>query len=233
MPVGTRSRSICCDRCWDRNQTLTEEAILLGSRKGHRVYQAIEIVCKGPEVTLPDECFLPGQGRKESTRSPGAVVAAAGQDLPRRCHRAAGNEDRIPNVPLPAEWKGRPYSGRRYLFGHYWFSGQPAVISPQFACVDYQCRQGGPLLAYRFDGESVLASERWRGYRCVDGVADRDSPTVHQLETIKMQFAVCGPMARPIAHSFRTAQHRFTISPMIRPRAEPRQRARGQLRGVS
>jgi hypothetical protein len=34
------------------NQTLTDDAILLGSRKGHPVYEALEVVCKGPEVAL-------------------------------------------------------------------------------------------------------------------------------------------------------------------------------------
>ncbi len=70
------------------NQTLTDEMILFGSRKGHPVYEALEIVCKGPEV------------------------------------------------PLPEEWKAHPYSGPPVLFGHYWFTGKPEVISPRFACLD-------------------------------------------------------------------------------------------------
>jgi hypothetical protein len=46
------------------------------------------------------------------------------------------------------------------LFGHYWFSGPPQVISPQFACLDYSVAKGGPLVAYRFDGEAELTSEK-------------------------------------------------------------------------
>ncbi len=34
--------------------------------------------------------------------------------------------------------------GPPVLFGHYWFFGQPAVISPQFACVDYGVAKDGP-----------------------------------------------------------------------------------------
>src|SRR6204780_1651170 len=37
-----------------QNQTLSDEAILLGSRQSHPVYEAIEVVCKGPEVALPE-----------------------------------------------------------------------------------------------------------------------------------------------------------------------------------
>ena len=36
MRVGMRNRWMCCTRSWDRIETLTEEAILWGSRKGHR-----------------------------------------------------------------------------------------------------------------------------------------------------------------------------------------------------
>jgi hypothetical protein len=32
------------------NQTLMDELILLGSRKGHWAYTAIETICKGAEV---------------------------------------------------------------------------------------------------------------------------------------------------------------------------------------
>ena len=39
------------------------------------------------------------------------------------------------------------------IFGHYWFTGNPAVISPSFACVDYSAAKDGPLVAYRWDGE--------------------------------------------------------------------------------
>jgi hypothetical protein len=46
------------------------------------------------------------------------------------------------------------------LFGHYWFTGTPEVISPRFACLDYSAARDGPLVAYRWDGEAELSSER-------------------------------------------------------------------------
>jgi hypothetical protein len=54
------------------NQTLTDELILVGSRKGHWAYKAIETICKGPEVDLPDGVtFKDKEGKVRS----GAVVA--------------------------------------------------------------------------------------------------------------------------------------------------------------
>jgi len=32
----------------------------------------------------------------------------------------------------------------------------PEPLAPQVACVDYSAGKGGPLVAYRWDGESVL-----------------------------------------------------------------------------
>jgi hypothetical protein len=141
-----------------RDNTLSDAAILLGSRSGHPVYEAIEVVCKGPEVALPaDVSFHDKEGKiRREVRVrwwlPNAKTFRDAAIVP------PGNEGTIPELPLPAEWKGHQYSGAPVLFGHYWFSGKPAVISPQFACLDYSVAKGGPLVAYRWDGETALAS---------------------------------------------------------------------------
>ena len=142
------------------NQTLTTDLILWGSQKGHWVYEAIETICKGPEVDLPEGISFQdkeGKVRYEvrvrwwqkdlSTYREAAIVPK-------------GNEGTIPDLPLPEEWRGHPYSGPPVIFGHYWFTGKPEVISPRFACVDYSAAKDGPLVAYRWDGETALSSEK-------------------------------------------------------------------------
>jgi hypothetical protein len=140
--------------------TVTDNLMLLASRKGHWVYEAIEVVCKGPEIALPDGIsFLDKEGKVRRD-------VRVRWWLPNvRTFREAGivspgNEERIPDAPLPAEWKGHRYSGPPVVFGHYWFTGPPQVISPQFACVDYSAARDGPLVAYRWDGEAELNTER-------------------------------------------------------------------------
>jgi hypothetical protein len=71
-----------------------------------------------------------------------------------------GEEEMIPDMPLPAQWLGFRYEGPPVFFGHYWFTGTPAVCSGQFACLDYSAARDGPLMAYRWDGESALSSEK-------------------------------------------------------------------------
>jgi hypothetical protein len=41
------------------------------------------------------------------------------------------------------------------IFGHDWRGGTPRVDGPRTACVDFSAISGGPLVAYRFDGESA------------------------------------------------------------------------------
>jgi calcineurin-like phosphoesterase family protein len=118
------------------NQTLTDELIVLGNKRGHRAFEALEVVCKGPDIRL----------------QAGISFQENYGELP--------NEVRLSWWLPDVEWRTRPYSGPPVIFGHYWFTGIPEVISKQFACLDYSVAKGGPLVAYRWDGESELSSEK-------------------------------------------------------------------------
>jgi hypothetical protein len=130
----------------------------LGSRKGHWAYKTIETICKGPEVELPPGISFPDKEGKVRTE----VRMRWWQEDLSTYRKAAigpsGDMEMIPDLPMPAEWAGHPYSGPPVLFGHYWFAGKPEVISPRFACLDYSAARDGPLVAYRWDGESELTS---------------------------------------------------------------------------
>ena len=97
--------------------------------------------------------------RSHASDSPCRARAGARTARPSK-NTPAGDINRIPDVPLPADWEGHPYSGVPVLFGHYWFTGKPEVISPQFACLDYSVAKDGPLVAYRWDGEIGLSSDK-------------------------------------------------------------------------
>jgi hypothetical protein len=139
-------------------QRLTDEMIVLGSRRGDPIYEALETVCKGPEVELPAGFSFTDKEGKVRTE----VRVRWWQDDLSTYRRAAigppADMQMIPDVPMPPEWVAHPYSGPPVLFGHYWFTGKPKVISPLFACLDYSAARDGPLVAYRWDGESRLDS---------------------------------------------------------------------------
>jgi hypothetical protein len=141
----------------NEDHALSDEAVWLGSQSGTPIFDALEIVCKGPELALPEGVyFSDSEGKvhhdvrvrwwlpEVKTFREAAIVPPEKEAL-------------IPDVPLPVEWRGHAYSGPPVLFGHYWFTGKPAVISPKFACLDYSVAKGGPLVAYRWDGEAELA----------------------------------------------------------------------------
>jgi hypothetical protein len=141
-------------------QTLSEEAIVLGSRKGHPVYEAIEVVCKGPEVALPPGISFEDKGGKVRHEVRVRWWQADLSTYRKAAIGPPGDMAMIPDAPMPAEWRAHPYSGPPVLFGHYWFTGKPEVISPRFACLDYSVANNGPLVAYRWDGEQALSSEK-------------------------------------------------------------------------
>jgi hypothetical protein len=142
-------------------ETLTPELILRASRKGSWEFTAVETICKGPEVELPKGfTFQDSEGKPRHE-----VRVKWWQDDLSTYRKAAigppGDMDLVPNLPMPAGWATQRYSGPPVLFGHYWFTGRPAVISKQFACLDYSAaRDGCPLVAYRWDGEAELDSRK-------------------------------------------------------------------------
>jgi Calcineurin-like phosphoesterase len=142
------------------NQTLTDQAILFGSRKGHPLYEALEVVCKGPEVVLPAGISIEDKGGRVRHE----VRVRWWQEDLSTYRKAAigppGDIAMIPDVPMPVGWQGYRYCGPPVLFGHYWFTGKPEVIAPRFACLDYSVASGGPLVAYRWDGEAELLSDK-------------------------------------------------------------------------
>jgi Calcineurin-like phosphoesterase len=142
------------------NNTLTDELIRLGSRPDHWAFRAIETICKGPEVELP-----PGVSIKDKSGKARHEVRVRWwlEDLSTYAKAAIGPPEdlgKIPDAPMPPSWRNLRYSGPPVLFGHYWFSGTPQVIAPRFACLDYSAAFDGPLVAYRFDGEKQLTSDK-------------------------------------------------------------------------
>jgi hypothetical protein len=139
---------------------LTDEMVLFGNRRGHSIFEAIETILKGPEVNLPPGVFFKDASGKVRNE---VRVRWWEEDLSTYRKAAIGPHEemqKIPDVPMPAEWITHPYEGPAVVFGHYWFTGRPEVISPRFACVDYSAAKDGPLVAYRFDGEEELHSEK-------------------------------------------------------------------------
>ena len=79
---------------------------------------------------------------------------------PREASRSHASDSPSPGEGRTPERPGQTEKTPPVLFGHYWFTGKPEVISPWFACLDYRAAREGPLVAYRWDGEAKLSSEK-------------------------------------------------------------------------
>jgi hypothetical protein len=139
---------------------LTPGLVEAASRRGGAAYEAIDVLLKGVEIPLPDGAsFRDKDGHvrdairvrwwdPEPTTYRAAYVGPPGVDIPDR--------------PIP-DYHRLPQPDRPTFIGHYWFDpGQaPAPASDRVACVDYSAGKGGPLVAYRFDGEAQLSAEKF------------------------------------------------------------------------
>jgi calcineurin-like phosphoesterase family protein len=76
--------------------------------------------------------------------------------------------------PLPASMHNRvlsekeqqnlyyyPPHEKTLFIGHYWCEGKPAPITRNIACLDYSAVKFGKLVAYRYDFESELRSDKF------------------------------------------------------------------------
>lgn len=152
--------------CWhqpsiDRlTPRLTRELML---DAGHRdapdttIYRAVATITKGIEIPLPD-----GQTLTDPDGHEWKQVRVRWWDEQATTYRSAAMlpkeaAEQLPEIPLPAHARVTLPRNKPTFFGHYWLTGQPTLESPHAACVDYSAGKGGPLVAYRYDGEPQLS----------------------------------------------------------------------------
>jgi len=138
------------------DRRLTDELIVWSNRKGHWAFEAVEALCKGFEVSLPQGMSFTDRDGKTRTK---ARIRWWAQE-PRTFRKVALAPTQVlkqvPDVPMPADRRVKAYSGPPVLFGHYCLTARPGPLAPKLACVDYSAGDGGTLVAYRWDGEPDL-----------------------------------------------------------------------------
>ncbi|MEO8803052.1 MAG: metallophosphoesterase [Rudaea sp.] len=132
------------------------------SRSGSAEFHAVEAILKGPEVELPDGMqFCMGDEVRREART-------RWWDTTATTFRQSAIVDKatrpsLPDIEIPENVRFG-YAGDKPVFiGHYWMTGQPTLLAPRVACVDYSAGKGGPLVAYRWDGESELDQRHFVG----------------------------------------------------------------------
>lgn len=122
------------------------------------IFQAVETILKGIEVKMPQGYRF--EDKYGVVRTSTRVAWWQGEGATYRSAAVVAEELRqsLPDIPLPiASVPG--YDNEKPLFiGHYWQQGNPDLLTPKIACVDYSACNDGNLVAYRWSGEQKLTS---------------------------------------------------------------------------
>jgi hypothetical protein len=66
----------------------------------------------------------------------------------------------LPDLPIPDHARVEPVL-KPTFFGHYWLTRASSLQSNKAVCIDYSAGNGGPLVAYRFEGEQDLSLDHF------------------------------------------------------------------------
>ena len=141
---------------WLRGGVMDDDFLHAAHAKGSPERLAMEGLTKGLEIPLPPAHSFVDHGGierhevrtkwwREGARSYRDVAIVGGDQL-----------HRVPDHPLPDGYIGAAVDGAPVFIGHYWMSGTPELQSPRVACLDWSAARDGPLVAYRWDGETEL-----------------------------------------------------------------------------
>lgn len=129
-------------------------------------FQALETLLKGMEVPLP-----PGAIYHDKEGHPRNAIRGRwwNENPTGQTYRSLifPPADTPPDTPVPEEvaalLPGYPGKAPPVFVGHYWLPATDPVgpLLPNLACLDYSAANGGPMVAYRWDGETVITKEKF------------------------------------------------------------------------
>lgn len=167
--------------CWDEAQIaylkahlsdhrLTQRFLFESTQQGSRQKDAVEIVLKGREQSLPAGQVFYDKERTPRKESRVVWWAVDGKTWREHAIGIPETEETQPllNTPFTPQddWVYGPEQPPVF-FGHYWMKGDLRLQAPNICCLDYSVAKQGRLCAYRWDGEQVLNSEKMR---CVPAI---------------------------------------------------------------
>jgi hypothetical protein len=145
---------------WYDGAVLSDELLHAAYRKDSPVKAARRVLTCGMEIPLPEGRFILDKTGHKHTE----VRIASWRDWASELHEIAlvprGQEHQLKDMEWPSELVISAIEGAPVFVGHHWFTGHPVIESPKLACLDWSAARGGPLVAYRWDGESELSNDK-------------------------------------------------------------------------
>jgi hypothetical protein len=122
------------------------------------IFKAVDCLTKGIEVPLPAGHHFRDKDGVVRDRVRVRWWDVGATTFKTAAMLAPEDSDALPDCALPA-YARVASTGKPVFFGHYWLTGTPALQTARHVCVDYSAGAGGPLVAYRFDGQPDLSPE--------------------------------------------------------------------------
>ena len=161
--------------CWDKEAIskilefqdgsthLSDRLLHASCKKQNWQYKAVETILKGKEISMPE-----GHSFHDKDGNARSEIRIRWWDQFARNYREAflGPKNVLTHIPED-EISGDhlvDYSHDEppVFLGHYWMEDNPGPLAANIACVDYSVgKRGGKLVAYRWDGEQVLHSDKY------------------------------------------------------------------------
>lgn len=140
----------------------TSDFLAMSEEAGSDLNISIENVLKGPELRLPAGHWIVDKaGHRRATVRVKWFDNGAGRTY--RQHHLGSDE--VPDVKIASDDLADIYiyppDAVPVFIGHYWLTGTPRPLAANVACTDYSVAKGGKLVAYRWDGESVLSPDNF------------------------------------------------------------------------
>ena len=156
------------------NRFTSADQLVRATTKGQPLYEAVEVLLKGPEISLTDH-RQPAYRDKDGHLRDRARVRwwSDTASTLREIALMEGNFTTTEGTPYPPLADiAAPAISRSYVydgpvpvfFGHYWRRGAPKHLvdwTARAACLDFSAVKGGPLTAYRWSGERELRAENF------------------------------------------------------------------------
>lgn len=137
---------------------MSDEFMYAAFDKGTNAFAAMEGLTKGQEIRLPKGHTFTDHAGVERKQ----VRTKWWHEDP-KCYRDVsivpeGQEYSVPAHDLPDEFIRTDLSGAPVFVGHYWFKGKPVLQTSKVACLDWSAAGDGPVVGYRWNGESELSN---------------------------------------------------------------------------
>ncbi|QZT57903.1 metallophosphoesterase [Mycolicibacterium austroafricanum] len=144
------------------------------STKGDPLYDAVETLLKGPEISLVDhgqqsyrdkDGHLRDRARLSWWKSDASTLRGLAEMGGRFTTDDGAEYPDLPDLEVSEGHRSFVYGDQVPVFyGHYWRSGDPRHLhdwTDHTACVDFSAVKGGALTAYRWSGESRIQPENY------------------------------------------------------------------------